>query len=467
VTSDQDIIDGRFRLRRRLGRGGQATTWLATATDTGTDVALKELRLEDVSDWKGVELFEREAKVLSRIDHPNIPHYMDAFHVGDGDEVRFFIAQEYVEGRTLRDLVDDIGPLSEARARDILERLLAILAHLHGLHPPVVHRDVTPDNVLVRPDGELALVDFGAVQAILPGTTGGSTMVGTSGYLTLEQLMGKAVPATDVYAAGATAIFLLSAREPADLPTERNQLIFRDVIDVSEPFADYLGRLLEPAAEDRYEQAQAALDALEGLSRPDLAQVALDEDLPEDGQHLIEREDHDQGQLVRVSVQGRQGLKPFPGARFQPGRVALSVRGDQLELVHHRGQGSAPVYAGMAAAILAVLFGLLIRLPPPFRLGAIGVSYFFGWLLYREVMAARPVSRLVLEPGTYRVERKGLMRQQVRQGGLEELVAIEDDAGTIRVRLASGEALAVARGLPAERRAWLLGRLERGVDALR
>lgn len=177
----------RYDIIRPIGRGGQGELFLARDLEGDCDVALKRLSMRSVADWKAIELFEREAKVLRSLDHPSIPAYVDDFIVGaQGDEPQFYLAQAFVDGESLADIVADGGVWGEAEARDFLGQMLDVLAYLGELHPPIVHRDIKPDNIIRREGGSYALVDFGAVQAIMPADAGGSTVVGTSGYLPVE-----------------------------------------------------------------------------------------------------------------------------------------------------------------------------------------------------------------------------------------------------------------------------------------
>ncbi len=261
-----ETIAGRYELLREIGRGGQARTFLARDRQTGAQVAVKRLLLAHAEDWKAVELFEREGQVLSRLSHPGIPRYVDALgETATPDEAHgFVLVQEYVEGDSLAAVLARGELMDEGRATAFLRAILPILTYLHGQHPPVVHRDLKPSNLIRRPDGTYALIDFGAIQSLLPSVTrSGSTIIGTTGYMAPEQFMGRALPATDLYGLGATVLHLLTGVHPADLPVERMALRYEDVLPrVSANFRRVLGRLLAPAVEDRFQSAAEALAAL-------------------------------------------------------------------------------------------------------------------------------------------------------------------------------------------------------------
>ena len=257
------LVQARYKIMNVLGRGGSGITYRAEDAFTGRQVALKELSLKGLDDWKKLELFEREARVLEDLDHPAIPNYVDYFQVDTADNRRFYIAQEIAEGRSLAELVAAGDRFSETEVERIAAEVLEVLQYLHGLNPPIIHRDIKPQNIIRSEDGGISLVDFGAVQtAYREATAFGSTVVGTYGYMAPEQFRGQAYPTTDLYGLGATLLNLLTHQNPGDLPQKRLKIDFRPVVTVSEQFANWLDGLLEPLLEDRFQLAEMALDAL-------------------------------------------------------------------------------------------------------------------------------------------------------------------------------------------------------------
>ena len=256
------VLANRYRLREVLGRGGFAVTWLADDLVTGGEVAVKELRLDRVPDWEAIRHFEREARVLRNLHHPRIPDYVDFMAPKPGPEGTFVLVQQLAPGQSLsRRLADGWRP-DVARVRDIAARVLETLAHLHGLSPPVVHRDIKPGNLILSDDGEVMLVDFGAVRDRLATQSSLGSVVGTYGYMAPEQYQGAAVPASDLYGVGATVVHLLSGRPPSELPHSRLRVDFTKVVTVDPPLARWLERMLEPAPEDRFPSAEEALRVL-------------------------------------------------------------------------------------------------------------------------------------------------------------------------------------------------------------
>jgi serine/threonine protein kinase len=208
----------------------------------------KLLHLGLVSDWKSVELFEREAAVLKSLHHPRIPAYVDSFRADAGGDPRFALVREYVEGRDLQEMVAGGWRGTEGQIRGIGRQLAEIVAYIHSLRPPVIHRDINPRNIVARDDGEVFLVDFGGVQdAIRLSASAATTMIGTPGYTPMEQFVGRASVRSDLYGLAATLVFLLTHRSPADLPAKNLKVDLASVIDVASPgLSRVLSNWLEP-----------------------------------------------------------------------------------------------------------------------------------------------------------------------------------------------------------------------------
>jgi serine/threonine protein kinase len=247
-----------------LGEGGSGVTYRALNTQTQELVALKALSLHQIDDWKAIELFEREAKVLGSLNRDGIPKYLDYFTTDlDGDRY-FYIVQELAPGKNLLEWMRSGWRVTEAELKTIIIQILEILIYLHQRHPPIVHRDLKPSNILKTEDSKIFLVDFGAVQQTYHDTfMRGSTVVGTYGYMAPEQFRGQAVPATDLYGLGATILHLLTHRSPAEIPLDGLRLNFRDRLQVSSSFADWLERMLEPDIGNRFSSATKALEVLQ------------------------------------------------------------------------------------------------------------------------------------------------------------------------------------------------------------
>ena len=258
-----EIIADKYQIVGILGEGNSGVTYRATMK-SNKQIALKAMSLRNIGDWKLIELFEREAKILAKLNHPRIPSYLDYFQVDTANNRAFYIAQELAPGRSLADWVKQGWHKQEEEIKGIAVELLKILIYLHARQPAVIHRDIKPENIIRSDDGKIFLVDFGAVGHTYHNTMmRGSTVVGTYGYMAPEQFRGQAFTATDLYALGATLLYLLTHRSPAHLPTDGLRIDFRRQVRVSEEFGDWLEKMLEPDMSERFSSAAAALEALQ------------------------------------------------------------------------------------------------------------------------------------------------------------------------------------------------------------
>ena len=265
-----EVLSGRYKIVRELGRGGAGVTWLARDATTGREVVAKVRHLGLLGDWKAVELFQREASVLKGLHHERIPAYVDYFSAELEGAQRFVLVREYVEGTSLQARVEAGWRATEEQIRDIGARLARIVAYIHSVRPPVIHRDINPRNIIMRDDGEVFLVDFGGVQDAIRLSSGGtSTIVGTPGYTPMEQFVGRASVRSDLYAMAATLLFLLTHRNPADLPVKEMKVDFSSVIDITAPgLSRVLASWLEPDEGKRRLGIEDAIALLEGKAPP-------------------------------------------------------------------------------------------------------------------------------------------------------------------------------------------------------
>lgn len=256
------LKDGRFVIVGSLGEGSQGHTFDAVDRREGRPVAIKRFDVRSAKTWKDAELAEREARVLQSMSHAKLPRYLDHFEQ-DG---ALYLVMEKIDGESLAAMRKRGVTLSEADVVRLLRDASEVLDYLHGRAPPVIHRDLKPGNVLYRPDGSFAFVDFGAVRDKLR-PEGGSTVVGTFGFMAPEQFQGRALPASDVYAIGATALSMLTGRQPEDLPHKGLAIDVRAALQGRSPrLVDALASMLDPDPDRRPSRIAPVLAKLDQQS---------------------------------------------------------------------------------------------------------------------------------------------------------------------------------------------------------
>lgn len=191
MLQQEKVLQGRYQLKQKLGQNAGRQTWLAEdlQTQKREKVIVKLLAFGGEVQWDDLKLFERESLVLKQLNHERIPKYRDYFSVDDRT-LWFGLVQEYIPGHSLKELLTEGKRFTEAEVRKIAKEVLSILIYLHGLNPPLLHRDIKPGNLIWGEDNRIYLVDFGAVQdrAVKEGVT--FTIVGTYGYAPMEQFGG-------------------------------------------------------------------------------------------------------------------------------------------------------------------------------------------------------------------------------------------------------------------------------------
>src|SRR5438045_2999898 len=223
------VFDGRYVIRRRLGSGGMADVYLAEDQELGRQVALKMLNERHAADEQFVERFRREARNAAGLNHPNIVSIFDRGHA----EGTYYIAMEFLDGRTLKELLVKNGPTPIPIAIDYSRQILNALsfAHRHG----IVHRDIKPHNVVVGLDGRVKVTDFGIARSQASQMTEAGSIVGTAQYLSPEQAKGAPVdPRSDLYSLGIVLYEMLTGQVPftGDTPVE---IAMKHLSQVPEP----------------------------------------------------------------------------------------------------------------------------------------------------------------------------------------------------------------------------------------
>lgn len=279
-------LQSRYRIVHMLGHGGFGRTYLAEDLGRFNEkCAVKEFepQQEDALSEKSLQLFQREATILYNIDHPQIPKFQAIFE----ENQRLFLVQDYVDGTTYRDLLNQRiaqgMTFSEAEVRQFLQQMLPVLAHIHS--KGIIHRDISPDNIIQRHSDRLpVLIDFGVVKEVftriqMVGAPTHATSVGKLGYAPSEQIQsGRAYPSSDLYSLAVTALVLLTGKEPQDLFDDHNLTWnWQGHAAVSPSLADVLNRAVNYRPGDRYQavsemaQALGAVNQSQGMTRRPIA----------------------------------------------------------------------------------------------------------------------------------------------------------------------------------------------------
>lgn len=256
-----ELLREDYRFLRLLGAGAQAKSYLAERLSDQLQVVIKVMHLHQVDSWKALELFEREAELLARLQLARIPRLLETRRC-EQPSPSFYSIFEYIEGDSGVELLKQHS-FDEEEIFSLLSDLCELLEGLQRAQPPLFHRDIKPSNILRNRDGRWCLIDFGA--ASIKGE--GSTVAGTFGYMAPEQFQGRAGMATDLYGLGATALHLYSGREPASFPSRALRLEFRSELQMSERLGALLEALLEPDESMRPASAAALRTLLDGATQ--------------------------------------------------------------------------------------------------------------------------------------------------------------------------------------------------------
>lgn len=268
-------VKGRYQIKRLLASGGQCRVYLALdEAHAGRRVVLKNLKIRSSASADAqieVSLFRQEGLILSRVDHPSLPAFVDAFE----DEGGHYVVEEFVGDATLESrLRRTARGLDAKEVAWVGHRLLDLLVALHGQHPAILLRDIKPSNIMclidghgvVRRDAEVWFIDLTIAQEYVPNRAD-EVKMGTPGYAPPEQYRGRTQPSSDLYALGVTMFAALTGHEPAKTPFRLPPLsTLRD--DLSQGWEDFFARAcaLDPAS--RFATAKEMRAALERLMAP-------------------------------------------------------------------------------------------------------------------------------------------------------------------------------------------------------
>ncbi|MEO0687942.1 MAG: serine/threonine-protein kinase, partial [Cyanobacteria bacterium J06649_11] len=266
------LLNNRYQIIRTLGSGGFGETVLAEDTQMPSrrPCVIKQLRpiQDNPQVYKLVrERFGREAAILEELGDGSfqIPRLYAYF----SDNGQFYLVQEYIEGKTLTQVLQEQGLMDENSVKQILISILPVLEYVHS--KGIVHRDIKPENILIDAEGKPVLIDFGAVKETLStlltpsGNATKSIVIGTPGFMATEQSVGRPMFASDIYSLGLTAIYLLTGKMPQELTTDpaTGKVLWRQYApNAQDNLAEILNRAIGFDARERFQTASAMLQAL-------------------------------------------------------------------------------------------------------------------------------------------------------------------------------------------------------------
>lgn len=269
MISKGEKINDRYEIIRAIGEGGMANVYLAYDTILNRRVAVKILRGDLAEDEKFIRRFQREAIAASSLSHPNI---VEIYDVGE-DNGKYFIVMEYVEGKTLKQLIKKRGALTLAEVIDIMVQLTSAIAHAHDSY--IIHRDIKPQNVIILDDGRVKIMDFGiAAQLNSNDLTQTNSVMGTVYYLPPEQANGTTTTTkSDIYSLGILMYELVIGKVPfkGDSPVEvaikQMKEPIPDIItsnpDIPQSIENIILRACAKNPKNRYESANEMRNDLE------------------------------------------------------------------------------------------------------------------------------------------------------------------------------------------------------------
>lgn len=263
MTEIGTVIDGKYEILKEIGRGGMSVVYLAMDKHLNKQWAVKEIRKKGSgkNDEIVVNSLLAEAHLMKRLDHPALPRIVDIIDNG----ITIYVVMDYIEGESLDKVLNEYGALPEELVVGWAKQLCDALSYLHSQKPPIIYRDMKPANVMLKPEGNIKIIDFGIAREYKEQNLADTTVLGTKGYASPEAYSGQTDPRSDIFSLGMTMHNLLTGIDP------RNGEPYAPVRqwnpELSEGIEIIIDRCVEPAAENRY---QSCADLLYDLEHPEL-----------------------------------------------------------------------------------------------------------------------------------------------------------------------------------------------------
>ena len=261
------LIDGKYKILNKVGQGGMSVVYLAMNEKANKQWAIKEVRKDGVKDFEIVKQgLVAETDLLKKLNHPSLPSIIDVIEGPD----TFLIVMDYIQGNPLSKALEEYGAQPQEYVIEWAKQLCDVLEYLHTRTPPIIYRDMKPANIMLKPDGNICLIDFGTAREFKEKNLADTTCLGTVGYAAPEQFggMGQTDARTDIYCLGATLYHLVTGRNPCDPPYE-----ILPIRQVNPALSSGLERIIQKCTQrnpdDRYQSCAELMYALENYEKID------------------------------------------------------------------------------------------------------------------------------------------------------------------------------------------------------
>lgn len=266
------VVDGKYVILREIGRGGMSVVYLALNERANKTWAIKEVRKNGATDFETTRQgLIAETNILKKLRHPNIVSIIDVLDYQDS----FLIVMDYIEGRSLQNLLDKAGAQPAEKVIEWGKQLCDVLGYLHSRQPPIIYRDMKPANVMLRPDGNVILTDFGTAREFKGRSGDDTTCLGTVGYAAPEQFGGRGETdaRTDIYCLGVTMYHLISGHSPTETNSIIEPLRHWDPRFAETGIEAIIKKCCQPRKEDRYQSDAELMYALEHVHDFDMSVI--------------------------------------------------------------------------------------------------------------------------------------------------------------------------------------------------
>lgn len=263
MTEIGTVIDGKYEVLREIGRGGMSVVYLAMDTHLNKQWAVKEIRKKGSgkNDEIVVNSLLAEANMMKRLDHPSLPRIVDIIDNG----ITIYVVMDYIEGESLDKILAEYGAQPEDKVINWAMQIADALSYLHSQKPPIIYRDMKPANVMLKPEGNIKIIDFGIAREYKEMNLADTTVLGTKGYAPPEQYSGQTDPRSDIFALGMTMHHLLTGVDPRNGEPYAPVRMWNP--GLSEGIEIIIDRCVQPASENRY---QSCADLIYDLEHPEL-----------------------------------------------------------------------------------------------------------------------------------------------------------------------------------------------------